>query len=436
MRITEHLDKISWSLADKSTYVLYGIASIVVLKITNDIEFGIFTLFNQLHNLILSVSDAFALQSVLQFSAVESEKPKVNFIAMLNHIIIVTLLVLLVLLFKTTLADVFNQPQIINIANALPLLALFSIPRYFCARLLYRELKIFKLFLTNLAYFGSMSAIIFYCFWKNIFLHSHDIINITYLGAAIATIVSIIVTFRYWKFSFKGATKYTEVVKFSTKYAATGFVLSLPKYFDTFLIQFFYGTSVVGLYGAAKNIFRFVDEAINTAYSLIYAPTVKFISLGDGKSLNSLTTKTISLLIIVFFMATTLCFLGVSDYFGHFLSGKFSEAIPIFNMLMLSSILLPITVLNTTISAGGKPEIVAKYVLASFPIWIAVFLFIGNFYPENVLLIPAPYFAFLLVFSTLLFRYANKNFDFRFVQLFRIIPDAVNLVKNYMNKTN
>ncbi len=433
MRVTEHLDKISWSLADKATYVLYGLASIAVLRVTNEFEFGIFTLFNQLHNLILSVSDAFALQSILQFSAIEKEKPRVNFIAMMNHIIIVSLLVLIVLISKNSIASIFNQPQIINISNALPLLVLFSIPRYFCGRLLYRELEIFKLFLTNLAYFGSMSAIMFYCIWKNIFLYSKDIIHITYFGAAFATLVSIIVTFRYWKFSLSGATKYLDVVKFSVKYTATGFILPLPKYFDSFLIQFFYGTAIVGLYGAAKNIFRFVDEAINTAYSLIYTPSVKFISMNDKKSLNSLITKSVSLLIIIFSISTFLCFVGVSDYFSSFLPGQFSKAIPIFNILMLSSILLPITLLSTTISASGKPEIVAKYVLASFPVWIGTFLFIGNFYSENILLIPIPYFIFLLILSSLMFKYANRNFDFKFSQLFRTIPDGLNLIKLKIN---
>ncbi|MBR3090923.1 MAG: hypothetical protein IKH10_02890, partial [Bacteroidetes bacterium] len=134
MYLTDHLNKISWSVADKSTYVLYGIATIAILAVTNDIEFGVFTLFNTLHNLILNISDSFSLQAILQFSAVEEEKPRVNLIALFNHVVLVCIFVAVTLIFSHGIAELLGEPKFVEVAKALPLLALFSIPRYFCNR--------------------------------------------------------------------------------------------------------------------------------------------------------------------------------------------------------------------------------------------------------------------------------------------------------------
>ncbi len=420
-------------MADKATYVLYGFAMIAILRVTNEIELGVFTLFNYLHNIILNISDSFSLQAILQFSAEESEKPRVNTIAMFNHIIVVSLFVALAVIFKNPIADILKQPKVVYIVEALPILALISIPRYFCARILYREMKIFRLFLTNLTYFGSMSLIIFYCIFTNFFLNYSSIINITYIGAGFSAIISFILTYKYWKFSLKGKTKYVDVLKFSLKYTITGIIMPLPKYCDVFLIQYFYGTAIVGLYSPAKTIFRFVDEAINTAYSLIYVPSVKLIAKNDIKSLNSLITKAISFLFIGFTCVTIFGLLGGNNWFSVFLPDKFAFAIPFFNVLMISSVLLPITLLNTTISASGKPEVIAKFVLISFPFWLAAFFITGVFFNSQPLLIPLPYVIFLLILSILFFRYASKHFNFKFHQLFRAVPDTLNFIKNRLN---
>ena len=430
MQLTKHLNKISWSVADKSTYVLYGFATIAILAITNEIEYGIFSLFNYLHNFIFNISDSFTLQSLLQFSAVEEEKPRVNLIALINHTIFITIIVLLVLIFKSPISVLLSEPKIINVANALPLLALFSIPRYFCYRIMYRELKTFRLFMTNLVYFGSMSFLILYCYFQNFFLTYSDIINITYLGSALGTIVAILLSLKYLKFSFKGKTKYSDIMKFSAKYTVGSIILPIPRYCDIFFIQYFWGTSFVGLYSPAKTLFRFIDELINTVYSLIYSPSVKYIAKNDIKSLNSIITKSVSLLLVTFSFITLLSFLGVSDYFSVFLPNKFVQAIPLFNILMLSSILLPITLLTSTISASGKPEIVAKYSLFAFLIWIISFMVIGFFFNSHIILIPIPFVIFQATIAFCVFRYANKHFNFQFKQLFRIIPDGLMFIKN------
>jgi O-antigen/teichoic acid export membrane protein len=150
--------------------------------------------------------------------------------------------------------------------------------------------------------------------------------------------------------------------------------------------------------------------------------------------LNKLITKSISLLIICFGFLTLLCWLGVSNSLSYFLPEKFLLAIPFFNILMLSSIILPFTLLNTTVIASGKPEIVAKYTLFSFPFWLGSYYIIGNYFKEYEALIALPYFVFTLVLSLFLFRYANKHYQFKPKQIFRSIPDAYSFISTKNSK--
>ncbi|MPN34516.1 hypothetical protein SDC9_182010 [bioreactor metagenome] len=156
---------------------------------------------------------------------------------------------------------------------------------------------------------------------------------------------------------------------------------------------------------------------------MIYAPSVKCFANNDMVSLNKLISKSISLLMISFTGLTIACWLCAPTVFSYFLPERFISATPFFNVLMLSSIVLPLTLLSTTISASGKPEIVAKYILYSLATWIVSFYIIGNFLQNYEILVAVPNFIFNLILAVFLFRYASKHYNLRFRQLFRSIPD-------------
>ena len=163
---------------------------------------------------------------------------------------------------------------------------------------------------------------------------------------------------------------------------------------------------------------------------MIYSPIVKYIKLNDKQSLNKIITKSVSVLVVGFGFVTLFCWIFSDSIFGFFLPEKFVKAVPYFNVLMLSSIFLPFTLLSSAISGSGKPEIVAKYIIYSFFFWLGSYYIFGTFFNEYDILVALPYFIFVLVLSFFLFRYSNKYFDFKFRQIFRAIPDFYNLILN------
>jgi O-antigen/teichoic acid export membrane protein len=433
MNIAENISKISWTAADKATFVIYGIASIVLLQITNSFELGIFTLFNNLHNLIFAIGNNLGFQSLLHFSSDDKQKPSINFYAMLNMIIAVGLLNLIIFIIKTPLSNIFNEPNLINIINSLPVLMVLSIPRYFNVMVCYRETRIWQLFISNLTYFGIMSGIIFYNVWNNTFLTYSDLINITYIGSIASVIVGTILNIKYWRFNLPNNTsiKYRTIINYSVKFSIGGIALTIPRTLDVYAIQYFFGTNIVGLYAPAKIIFRLVEDLMNAVYLTIYPPTIKYFANNDIMNINKLVSKTISMLFLLFIACTLGCFIFGNVIFTSFLPQTFINSIPIFNYLMLTSIILPITLLNATINAEGKTELVYKYILIGVLIWIIAFYFIGLFFQNMPEMVAAPYMIFALTISILFWNYAKKHYKLKLIQLFRIIPDLYNFIKLY-----
>jgi O-antigen/teichoic acid export membrane protein len=295
---------------------------------------------------------------------------------------------------------------------------------------MFRELMMKQMFIADLVYFGTMSGIIFYCAGAGRFLTYTDMIDITYLGSFLSTIVSIALTRKFWKFRLKGTTRYKDILKFSGKYSIIGISLTLPRTLDVYAIQYFFGTGVVGLYAPAKTIFRFVEDAMNTVFATIYSPTVRYFANNDIESVNKLISKAISLLIFGFTAATICCWLGGENVFSLFLPQKFIAAIPFFNILMLSSIVLPFSILNTTISAEGKPGLVAVFIACAMCMWLLSFVLVGTYFADKVILAAAPCIVFNLVLAIFFYIYAKKHYQLRPKQLLRAIPDGINFIKS------
>jgi O-antigen/teichoic acid export membrane protein len=431
MKIANNINKISWTAADKATFVLYGIASIVLLKVTNSFELGLFALFNNLHNLIFAIGNYLGLQSLLHFSSDEKQKPVVNFYAIIIMAIIIIFLNLLIFLTKNSLSNIFNEPHLIDIIHSLMILMIISIPRNFNVIICYREMEIWRLFVANFVYFGTMSGIIFYNVLNNIFLTHSDLINITYIGSALSVLVGTILNIKYWKFKLpnKNTTiKYKDIISYSAKFSIGVIANTLPRTLDVYVIQFFFGTNIVGLYAPAKTIFRFVEDLTNTIYNTIYSSAVKYFTTNDIVNINKLISKSISLMFVFFVSCSILCWIFGSELFNLFLPQKFISALSILNYLMLTSILFPFTLISTIINAEGKPELVSKYNLIGVIIWFITFVFIGTFFSNIIVFVAIPYIVFVFVISILFVKYATKNYNLKLSQFFRFFPDTYNFI--------
>jgi O-antigen/teichoic acid export membrane protein len=422
MKVQEHLGKITWSIADKFLYILYGLVMIIQIKYIDPKEFGLYALLINMHTWIFIVADAY-LTNLIQFGMNKDNVKLVNTYSVFVHIIIALGASLIFFTIQTPLSGVFNEPRIKEIANYLPLLCLVFIPRTFCIKLLLRDHKMQKLFWVDLAFFGTMAILTLYYIYTYHNLNFNLMLVIYFAGSIISMLISILLTLKSLEFGFSGGIKLKKLLSFGFPLMLTSAFNALPKQLDIYIVQFFFSTSVVGIYYSAKTLFRFFEESANAAISLVYPAAVRALESKNYKGLNDMMTKATSFIFISFLIIIIPLELGLSRLLIEwFLPVKYHLAVDHFNVLMLAALGLPFVILSTIINAAQKPYTVLLYVIISVVLSFTTYYFVGL--SGNQYLIPVGVIVYLLSLGILCFIYVNKHYDFRLKQLFRAVGDS------------
>ncbi len=431
MKIQYHLEKISWALLDKMLFIVFGIVNLLQISIMETIEFGLFTLFIQLNSYIFILSDSFALQNIIHFGAVESNRGKVNLSALIIHTSIVMTVSGLIYFLGDGLAMLFHSDRFIEVTAALPLLSFLMIFRSFIGKILVRDHLWKKIFFTDLVFFGTMSGIILFYKYNSMTMDFETASKIYYLGAFLSSILMIGISLKQLELSFKGDIKVRDMINFSIPFTLTAALSYIPKYLDVFIIQFtFRSTEIVGVYQAAKNLFRVFDEGINAANGLIYPAAVRNFEKKDYNALYDIVTKSVSFMFIAYIGLIFLLEIGLSKMIIEwFLPITYQNSIPQFNIMLIAAAFLPFTVLFYIALSSGKYWKLFRIVAISTTFSIMGFIAAG--YLENELLAPLGLIIYNFVNCLLLVLYVRNEIGLpiKFSDLFRAISDSLNFLK-------
>jgi len=431
MRLKEHIDKVSWSVADKFLFVIYGIVTIVQFNAMKPEEMGLFALLITIFNWIFIISDSFALQNLIQFGQRKHDRGFINFVVSSFHITITLGASLLMLLFGNPLSVFFNEPRLIEVFEFLIILTFFNIPRTYAIKIFYRDTNMRRLFFTNAMYFGVMTfATLSVVFYKR-FLTFNELVYIYLIGTLISSLVALFYIKNELTFRLKGQTRLKEIINFSVPYTLTSAIHLAPRQLDVYLIQYFFQTKIVGIYFLAKNLFRAFEEIVNAANGLIYPAAVRQIAKNDFNSLFDMATKALSYILFFNMFTIILLNLGLTDLFiKWFLPEKYYLAIPFFNLLSFVAIGLPFTILGSVLIAFNQPTKTMKIMSISLVFWLLSFIVVGII--NRPLLIPVPHIIYFFILSLLLFLETNKHINISFKDILRFIPDVFNIVINLL----
>ena len=67
MKLSEHLNKGVWALADRGLPFIYAIAQIVVARVLGLEEYGTYVIFQVIFNMLFAFTDNFALQAIVKY---------------------------------------------------------------------------------------------------------------------------------------------------------------------------------------------------------------------------------------------------------------------------------------------------------------------------------------------------------------------------------
>lgn len=428
MRLIDHLDKVSWSVADKLLFVGYGLVTIVQFNACRPEEMGLFALLITILNWIFIISDSFALQNLIQFGQRKDDRGQLNLIVILLHIFISLGSSITLFLLRNQLALFFNEPNLKIVFSYLVILSLFNIPRTFAIKIFYRDTKMNFLFVSNAIYLGIMTILTFYYIFYHYGLSFQKLANINLIGTLFSAAFSLLLIRKEIYFKFYGNLRIKEILEFSIPYTFAGSLHLAPRQLDIYIIQYFFQTKIVGIYYLAKNLFRTFEEIINAATGLIYPAAVRQIAKNDYNSLFDMTTKSISYLLFFNLFCVIALNFGLTELFiKWFLPDKYYSAIPIFNLLSFVALGLPFTIFGSILIAFNKPKTTLKIMSFSFIFWFVSFLIIG--FIKNSHLIPIPHIVYYLIFSISMYISTRKLININLKHVFRFIPDFLKFLK-------
>ena len=355
MKLTAHLGKITWSLADKGLYILYGFVQLLQIKALPAEVYGVFALLVGLNTWIMIVSDGSALQGVIQFGTNTEERGRVNALGIAIHTVISLGAAATVYLFRHPLAAVVD-PEFVTVATLLPLYALLTIPRMFCLKLIYRDMRMRALFAVDLIWFGVRTAMTVWMIQEGTLTTLDDIVLIDFLGMAATSVAALAATWKSLEFRWTGTTSVREYLRFGVPLAVATALNSTPRQLDVMVIEAFFG-----VYNPAKNLFRFFEQAYDAVVTLLYPAAVRMYTQHRMEDLQVLVTKAISVTLIPTVIAVMVLELGASNVITLLLGEQYRGAVAHFNVLILGALGMPFGLMASVVAAMGQSTAVVRY---------------------------------------------------------------------------
>ncbi|CAN5564658.1 lipopolysaccharide biosynthesis protein [soil metagenome] len=377
MKLSQHLGKISWSLGDKALYVGYGLVQLLQIKALNPDVYGVFSLLVALNTWIMLVSDGSALQGVIQFGVQPEERRRVNSLGMVIHVTIVGMAALLIYLLQQPLSSAFHEPRFVVVAQMLPLYVALSTPRMFCLKILYRDMRMRDLFVTDVVWFGVRTSMTVWALQTDSLHTLGDIIRIDFVGMAASSIASILITRKDMIFGWEGTVRVWEYVRFGIPLALATALNSTPRQLDVFVIQAYFGAAAVGVYNPAKNLYRFFEQAFDAVFTLLYPASVRLYAQHREEDLQKLVTKAMSFTIIPVVVALVVLEFGGSSLIVPLLGQKYAAAVGHFNVLILAALFMPFGLMASVITAMGHSTVVVRYSAVGLILSIATLVLVG-----------------------------------------------------------
>lgn len=424
MKISQNLGKISWSLADKLLYVGYGLVQLLQIQAVTPSVYGLVSLLIALNTWIMLLTDGSALQGIIQFGQDETERRRVNTLAMTIHIVITAGCVLIVGLCQAPLTYLLGEPEFAKVAWLLPLFCLLTIPRMFCLKMLYRDLRMRDLFIADLVWFGVRTTLTLWMLAQGTLSSFEDIVLIDFSGMAASSITAVILTRKDLVFGLQGRITLREYLNFGVPLAIGTGLYSTPRQLDVFLIGSYFGVAAVGLYNPAKNLYRLFEQAFDAVFTLLHPAAVRLTSQGRHEELRTMVTKAISFTFIPVVVAVVVLESGASELIVPLLGAKYAAAVGHFNVLTLSALAMPFTMMSAVMVAFGHSRAIVNYTALGLIVTIVTLVGVGQAGLEQ-------YVGLGLVVNTVLVgflcvRHVQRELQFPWSQLIRAVGDVRN----------
>jgi O-antigen/teichoic acid export membrane protein len=426
VKISQNLGKISWSLADKMLYVGYGLVQLLQIQAVTPAVYGLLSLLIALNTWIMLLTDGSALQGIVQFGQSPEERRRVNTLALLIHIALTAFFVLVIFILQDPLAHVLNEPKFAEVALLLPIFSILTVPRMFCLKILYRDLRMKELFITDAVWFGVRTSLTLWMLSQGTLSSFEDVVLIDLLGMGASSLTVVILTRRDLVFGWKGSVTLRQYLEFGVPLAVGTGLYSTPRQLDGFLVGSYFGLAAVGLYTSAKTLYRIFEQAFDAVFTLVHPAAVRLVAQGRHDELRTMVTKAISFTLIPVVVVVAALESGASQLIVPLLGPKYAAAVGHFNVLTLSALAMPFTMMSAVMVAFGHSRAIVHYTALGLVLTVTTLVVLGEYGLEQ-------YVGLGIVVNTMLVgwlcvRHVQRELRFPWSQLVRAVADVRNHV--------
>ena len=420
-------------MLDKALFMAYGLIRLYQVSLMNPSEFGLFALLDAIIIAISTLTDSFALKGIVKYGSRIDERAKFNALIAISHIGLSGIFCAGLYLAGQNIARLFGEQNLIHVTEYVPILMILTLPRLFFIKFLLRETQMRSVFIANGSWFFTMIGLTIYLGMHKGELNLSDMVYISGAGTAIGSLVGGLLAFRSIEFAMPSMHVFREFIRFGAYQVAWNIPATIMRHLDVYIVQYFFGTAIVGIFQSAKTLYRFFEALIDGISGLYYPALVRMHARGDRKAEHAMTSKIISFTMFAMTGIVILFQLGMGEWLvTTFLSQKYLMAYQHFSLLMLTAIILPMMITAIIFITRDHMKALLGNAVISSLIGIIVSILIGLSGQSEFIALGTMSYTF--TFSLIGIVYAIKQGIFHPMDFFRAIPDTVYFVKSYLNK--
>lgn len=433
MKVSQHLGKISWSIADKALYVGYGFVQFMQINAlyqgnNGDLAaatatYGMFTLVVTLNTWVTMIADGSALAGIIQFGVHRDDRKRVNMLAFAIYAAIVVFASMLFYAAAGFIEDSLRIKDFSVVASWLPLYLILTMPRMVCLKLLLRDTGMSKIFFADVVWFGVRTVLTVIAMRSHTLVRLDDILMIDLVGMGACSLVFVLLSWKELEFSWKGTMSLKNYLHYGVPLSLAGALGAAPRMLDVYVIAMFFGVGVVGLYNPAKNLYRIFEQAFDAVVTLLYPAAVRMYGQNRMSDLQILITKAISFTLIPTIIAVVALEAGLGSFLIHLLVPQYSAVIGHFNVLTVAALAMPFGLMAGVIQAMGRSTALVVYSAISVVVSMMVLFALG--YTGNADLVGLGLVAFTFVIGGLYMNHIRKEIHIPARALIRAFDDAL-----------
>ncbi len=360
MKLSEHLDKGFWAVADRGLLAIYAVAQIVIARELSLEEYGTYVIFQVIFNMLSSFTDNFALQAIVKYGV----EPGMDIEALVTTTSILFLsflapILLILNIFPVAISTMLGNYRLGYLFPVLALYVVVTSPRVIFSKVLQMRFRIRDIFFVDFVNFGFGGIALGIALFLHKIKSAQDVIWIMLFTAILSSLTATLFARSHLKLEARfSRSMFTRIKEFVRYQAVTGVVSVFQQNVDSLAVSMFTGASGAAIYGAAKNVYRMFDVLRDTITLLIFPASSKYYSRGEKAMVQHILEKAIGFLYIALAPSLVLLFFLTPTFYHLIFGAKFDQSIPVFRVLVAGAIVLPIQMafITTVVGMGRVKE--------------------------------------------------------------------------------